>query len=242
MTIDIQPKWKFGVQVKLKEITILYPFYNKLVSASTINGKIDAYLELSNFFVDHRDEIRDWNDMKEREFASLVGFRLEEFTFLICNDLKNKYKSKVDIKAIEGKKPPMIILEKVGRWVGQSCDLAVGKWGPRPEYGGNFFIPSILIESKRYISGGTNFENVCFLAMKWKEKYPDVKFVVFCEHNDMDPKTWDLKREFFATYIDEIFFIKTGSRNNENRGTSKYRKDELERFADVLDNYFKKIK
>jgi hypothetical protein len=242
MTIDIEPKWKFGEQVKIKEITILYPLYNKLVNAPTVDDKIDAFLELSNFFVKHIDEIRNWNDMKEREFASLVGFRLEEFAYLICDDLKNKYRLNVDIEGIEGKNPPMIIIEKDGRWVGQSCDLSVGKWVYRPEYRKKFFIPSILIESKRYIAVGTNFENVCFLATQWKKKYPASKFIVFCEHNDMDPTTWDLKKEVFAADIAEIFFIKTGSRNIERKGINTYRKDELKRFADVLDNYFKNIK
>lgn len=223
---------KFGKQVRDRNIKILKEPYEQFISSKNMQEFVDNFLSLSEIFQKNYTKIR--NQMEEREFASLVGSRLEEFVFQIANKLNEKYKKNLDITSIQGKNCPMIIFEKNGKWIGQGCDLAIGKFVFRKDLDMNFMIPKILIESKRYVDV-TRLRDVGFQANRWKAKYPDLKFFVFSEHNDMELENYELMRECWGNDVDDFFFIKEGSRNMERRNKHNYNKEEVNRFIEKID-------
>jgi len=230
---------KFGAQIEKKNIKILKPIYQEFLKSTTKDELIDSFIKLSEFFREHSSEIRGM--MTEREFAALVGFRLEEFVHHVANTMKKKHKKNVDIAFVQGKKCKMIIFENDTDFIGQGCDLAIGKWVENKKFGGEFFIPKILIESKRYVALAPQMRDVSMLAIKWKEKYPDVKFIIFAEHNDMEKKDYSLMRDFWGSAIYDLFFIKEGSRSLERKGINNYKKEELERFIDEMERLIKEL-
>jgi len=231
--------WKFGKQVIEKNIKVIQPLYSKFLNSKTEKELIDSFLELSEFFVENREKIR--STMREREFASLVGFRLEEFVYQVATMMKEKHQKTVEITAIEGKRCKMIIYERNNKWIGQGADLVIGNWEYKAKYKDEFFVPKIIIESKRYIALAPQLRDLGMLALKWKEKYPDVSFFVFSEHNDLDPQSAELMLECWGRDIDDLFFIKKGSRNIERKGINIFLREEVERFVKTIDVIFSNI-
>lgn len=230
---------KFGAQVEKKNIEVLKSIYHEFLKSTTKEQLIDSFIKLSEYFREHSREVRGM--MTEREFAALVGFRLEEFVHHIANLIKKKYNKDVDIEFIQGKKCKMIIFENDTDWIGQGCDLAIGKWVEHKKFKHKFFVPKILVESKRYVALAPQFRDVSMLAIKWKEKYPDVKFIVFAEHNDMEKKDYLLMRDFWGSSIYDLFFIKEGSRSLERKGINNYKREEIGRFIDLMDKLIKEL-
>lgn len=236
--IESKPYWKFGKQILNHDVKILMPVYLDFLNAKTKDELIDTFLIISELFVEKRDEIR--KPMTEREFAALVGFRLEEFAKRVLDMLKRKYRIKYVVDSVEGRNAKMIIYETEKEWVGQGADLAVGNWTYHNRFQNKFFEPKIIIESKRYIDL-TRLRDVSILAIKWKKKYTDIKFLVFSEHNDLPSDSSKIMIEFWGEDIDDIFFIKEGSRNIEKQGINIYKREEIERYYNVVEQMFKDL-
>ena len=228
--------WSFGNLIYSKDLKMFKPIYNQFLSSKTETEMIDSFLEISNIFIENQKEIR--RGMTEREFAAIVGARLEEFVYQTAIRYNKQFKKNADIATIRGKRCKMIIYEIGNQWLGQGADLAIGKWEYIKKYKDNFFIPKIIIESKRYVALSPQLRDLGILAIKWKEKYPNIKFLVFSEHNDLDPQSSLLMLECWGNAIDDLFFIKEGTRSLERRGVHKYIRKEIERFLFEMKKIF----
>ncbi|MDI6787387.1 MAG: hypothetical protein QME51_03355, partial [Planctomycetota bacterium] len=135
--------------------------YDEWALANNVTTIKQKYVEYNEFFDYHFSDIRNAIG-SERKFATFIGHRLEEFTYLLCLNICSS-KENLQVNKFSHRD----IISWVGfnsegklSVIGHGADLAIGNWRKFTIKNGisigieekDFFVPNVIIECKYYVS------------------------------------------------------------------------------------------
>jgi len=229
----IKEKKNPSILLELKE---KYELWAKEDDTEELKNK---FIEYVKFFDKKSNEIRKAIG-SERKFATLIGYRLEEFVYLLF--FKYCREKKLTIKKI----PPGKIIAWIGfdnegnlQIFGHGADLAIGNWkklslgmGIKEE---EYFIPKVIIECKHYVSLDM-FRDIVTEADMFKRVHPYSIFIVVCEIIEMTEEFKKIKKVWEAN-IDGFFVFRSGNRRNPG----EFRKKDIDAFEKFVKNYLENL-
>lgn len=198
--------------------------YNEWALANDVATIKKNYVMYDEFFDEHLTDIRDAIG-SERKFATFIGHRLEEFTYLLC---KNICSSKRNLQVNKFSHRDIIAwigFNSEGKLsvIGHGSDLAIGEWRKFTIKDSNsngieekeFFVPNVIIECKNYVSLDM-FRDIVMESEMFKRIYPYSLFIVVCEVMELTEEFQKIKK-VWEPYIDGFFAFRPGKRNNPGK-------------------------
>jgi len=204
----------------LKKLQKKYLAWAKASDTSVLKNK---FIDYSEFFDLHSQKIRSAIG-SERKFATFVGYRFEEFIYLLFAKVCKKKRLMID------KIPPGNIISWIGfnldekfSIIGHGADLAIGQWRKFTIKNGlsvgieekEYFVPVIIIECKYYVSLDM-FRDIVTESEMFKRIYPYSLFIIVCEIIEMTEEFKKMKKVWEA-YIDNFFAFRPGNRKNPGK-------------------------
>ena len=183
----------------LLELKSKYDEWALAVDVPTIKQK---YVEYDEFFDKHFSDIRKAIG-SERKFATFVGHRVEEFTYLLCLNICSSKKNLQVNKFSHRDMISWIGFNSEGKLsvIGHGADLAIGSWRKFTIKNGisigieekDFFVPNVIIECKYYVSLDM-FRDIVTESEMFKRMYPYSLFIIVCEVIELTDEFQKMKK------------------------------------------------
>jgi len=205
----------------LLELKSKYDAWALVNDITTIRQK---YVEYNEFFDEHLSDIREAIG-SERKFATFIGHRLEEFTYLLCLNICSSKKNLQVNKFSHRDIISWVGFNSEGKLsvIGHGADLAIGNWRKFTIKNGisigieekDFFVPNVIIECKYYVSLDM-FRDIVTESEMFKRMYPHSLFLIVCEVMELTEEFQKMKKVWEA-YIDGFFAFRPGKRTNPGK-------------------------
>lgn len=218
--------------------------YDEWALAKDVPTIKQKYVEYNEFFDEHLSDIRIVIG-SERKFATFIGHRVEEFTYLLCLNICSSKKNLQINKFSHRDMISWIGFNSDGKLsvIGHGADLAIGNWrkftiknsvsiGIEEK---DYFVPNVIIECKYYVSLDM-FRDIVTESEMFKRMYPHSLFIIVCEVIELTEEFQKMKKVWEA-YIDGFFAFRPGKR----REPGKIIINNVNRFEKFVSDFVQKL-